>query len=168
MLQTIKDSLESRNEVLFNKLVPTEGNCPTIEGEVLRAINRIIYRYHNDGDLYFKEYGCETAGPAHAFLYNHTPEKIKNEVLTALDNARINCLNETFDEKDEYDNNIFLALSLILDHIESLNENYTNNDANINMWRSIPHFHNYDEEECDDEEYCYFCGNEYCDEFCSE
>ena len=37
---------------------------------MLRAINRIIYRYYNDGDEYFRGYGTETAGPAHSFLVN--------------------------------------------------------------------------------------------------
>ena len=58
--------------LLYEKLVPGQGNADTIEGEMLRAINRIIYRYYNDGDEYYTGYGTETAGPAHSFLINAT------------------------------------------------------------------------------------------------
>ncbi len=66
----IGGELEKRNEVLYDKLVPGSGAAGTVEGEMLRAINRIIYRYYNDGDYYYKGYGTETAGPAHSFLIN--------------------------------------------------------------------------------------------------
>tara|TARA_R110002049_G_scaffold19794_16_gene73627 strand:- start:3392 stop:6976 length:3585 start_codon:yes stop_codon:yes gene_type:complete len=35
---------------LYDKLVPNEGKSDTIEGELLRAIGKIIYRHGNDGD----------------------------------------------------------------------------------------------------------------------
>ena len=66
----IGGELEDRNEPLYDKLVPGQGNAETVEGEMLRAINRIAYRYYNDGDKYFQGYGTETAGPAHSFLVN--------------------------------------------------------------------------------------------------
>ena len=44
--------LEDRNEPLYDKLVPGQGDAETVEGEMLRAINRIIYRYYNDCLLY--------------------------------------------------------------------------------------------------------------------
>jgi hypothetical protein len=69
--------LEERNEVLFAKLVPGSGAAPTLEGETLRAINRIAYRWMNDGDYWFEGYGCETAGPAHTFLYDHSPPALR-------------------------------------------------------------------------------------------
>mgnify|MGYP000932109777 CR=1 FL=1 len=62
--------LEDRNEPLYNELVPGQGDAETVEGEMLRAINRIVYRYYNDGDEYHTGYGTETAGPAHSFLVN--------------------------------------------------------------------------------------------------
>lgn len=36
---------------LYDKLVPKEGSCKTIEGELLRAVSRIKYRWFNDGDV---------------------------------------------------------------------------------------------------------------------
>jgi hypothetical protein len=34
---------------LFDKLVPSMGNCLTIEGELLRAVSRIGHDYYNNG-----------------------------------------------------------------------------------------------------------------------
>lgn len=35
---------------LYDKLVPREGKSDTVEGELLRAVGKIIYRHGNDGD----------------------------------------------------------------------------------------------------------------------
>ena len=56
--------LEKRSNVLFDKLVPGSGASDTVEGEMIRAINRLIYRFYNDGDFFYQGYGAETAGPA--------------------------------------------------------------------------------------------------------
>ena len=59
---------EKRISVLFDKLVPGSGNADTVEGEIIRALNRLIYRWGNDGDLFWSGYGAETAGPAMEYL----------------------------------------------------------------------------------------------------
>ena len=59
---------EKRISVLFDKLVPSSGNADTVEGEIIRAINRIIYRWGNDGDHFARGYGAETVGPAMEYL----------------------------------------------------------------------------------------------------
>jgi hypothetical protein len=64
----IGGNTEKRISALFDKLVPDSGNAATVEGEIIRAINRIIYRWGNDGDLFWSGYGAETAGPAMEFL----------------------------------------------------------------------------------------------------
>ena len=51
------EKLETRSDVLFGKLVPGSGNAGTMEGEMLRAINKIVYRKYNDGDYFFTGYG---------------------------------------------------------------------------------------------------------------
>ena len=58
------------NQPLYDELVAGSGKSDTMEGEMLRAINRIVYRYYNDGDEYTTGYGTETVGPAHSFLVN--------------------------------------------------------------------------------------------------
>lgn len=34
----------------YDKYVPISGNCNTLAGEIIRAINRLVYRWYNDGD----------------------------------------------------------------------------------------------------------------------
>ena len=99
--------LEKRNEALYDKLVPSQGSADTVEGEILRAINRIIYRYYNDGDYYYEGYGTETAGPAHSYLVNS-----KSSISANLNRI----FNESRDK--EYEQMLDKALGLILDYIE--------------------------------------------------
>lgn len=53
---------------LFNALVPPKGKATTVLGEIVRAINHLIYRWENDGDIFNIGYGLETAGPDAAYL----------------------------------------------------------------------------------------------------
>lgn len=46
----------------FDKYVPINGSANTLGGEIVRAINRIVYRYYNDGDTVDRYCGNE---------YNH-------------------------------------------------------------------------------------------------
>lgn len=69
----LSTELEARNKKLFDALVPSEGPAATLEGEFLRAVNKIVYRYFNDGDYWYCGYGCETCGPAAAFLMDVCP-----------------------------------------------------------------------------------------------
>jgi hypothetical protein len=42
--------LQKEYDALYNELVPSQGKADTIEGEVLRAASKIVYRHYNDGD----------------------------------------------------------------------------------------------------------------------
>lgn len=64
----IEDELFS--EVL-HLLVPDSGKADTVAGEMIRAINKILYRDWNDGDKFYEGYGLETCGPAAAYLMDH-------------------------------------------------------------------------------------------------
>jgi len=44
----ISESLEKVRQ----ELVPSMGRAETLEGETLRAFDRVVYRYYNDGDAY--------------------------------------------------------------------------------------------------------------------
>jgi hypothetical protein len=103
----IPKTLEARNDVLFKKLVPDQGKCETLEGESLRALNRIIYRYYNDGDYWFDGYGIETAGSAEAFLREFAPIDLRPE-LNASDGA----------EKLNYEQPLAVALEKLATYIE--------------------------------------------------
>lgn len=70
---------EKDSEVLFDVLVPGSGNADNLGGELLRAAERIAYRYYNDGDKAGEGYGRETVNPAVRFMYgNVTPTTMDN------------------------------------------------------------------------------------------
>ena len=132
----IGGELEDRNEPLYDELVPVSGDAETLECEMLRAINKIIYRYYNDGDKYYEGYGTETAGPAHSFLIN------ANHPLKAM----MNKLFREFVSDSEYKKMLNDILKAILDHIESKQGEYTKN--------TLGGMFNYESEyEDDDEDY---------------
>lgn len=57
----------------FDILVPRSGEAPTVAGEIVRAVNRLAYRYFNDGDKFYEGYGRETCGSSAAYLYEIEP-----------------------------------------------------------------------------------------------
>lgn len=83
----LSGDLEKRNEPLFDKLVPSSGDSKFVEGEMIRAMNRIVYRWYNDGDKFWQGYGTETAGPAHSFLVNsdEVPKDIQRTLEKLFD-----------------------------------------------------------------------------------
>jgi len=143
----VPKALEKRNEVLFSKLVPGMGKCETLEGESLRAINRIIYRYYNDGDYWFDGYGVETAGPAESFLRQYCPIDLRPE-LNASD-----CT-----EDKDYEVQLEIILEKILTYIESRTQ-YTPNHTDMHDCEARYEARRREEEEeerrCEEEEYEY-------------
>ena len=140
--------LEARNEPLYNKLVPGQGDAETVEGEILRAMNRIAYRYYNDGDKYFQGYGTETAGPAHSFLVNAN-HPLKSAMI------------KIFGDGTNYEQTIKDALDIILDYIESRQGKYTKN--------TLGGIFNYEPEfEDDEEDYEYDYDDEDEDDYMQE
>tara|TARA_R110001606_G_scaffold95059_1_gene210587 strand:+ start:1637 stop:2152 length:516 start_codon:yes stop_codon:yes gene_type:complete len=149
--ESLSDELEKRNEIIYDDLVPGSGKSDTVEGEMLRAINRIIYRYYNDGDKYFLEYGIETAGPAHSYLVNsNSPIKSQlNKIFSGID----------LSFKDEvYEGGIERALELIVSYVEEKVKDNSLSPNTEDMFDSEPEFE--DEEEDDD----YGYDNDYGDE----
>ncbi|MBQ3348785.1 MAG: hypothetical protein IJG38_00145 [Thermoguttaceae bacterium] len=83
----INATLQEQNEKMFDQLVPGTGKADTLGGEVLRAINRIGYRFFNDGDKAWEGYGRETVNPAVRFLHHilHHGVPATAEFKTAVD-----------------------------------------------------------------------------------
>ena len=59
---------EKDSEILFDALVPGSGHADSLGGELLRAAERIAYRYYNDGDRAGEGYGRETVNPAVRYM----------------------------------------------------------------------------------------------------
>lgn len=58
----LSETDDAKFNELFDKYVPACGKANTLGGEIVRTINRIVYRYYNDGDTVDRYYGNE---------YNH-------------------------------------------------------------------------------------------------
>lgn len=66
--------MESKIDMLFDELVPSCGNAPTVAGEIVRAFCRISYRCFNDGDHIGVGYGNETCNAAARYLMRRCPD----------------------------------------------------------------------------------------------
>ena len=138
--------LEKRNEPLYDELVPGQGASDYVEGEMIRAINRIIYRFYNDGDKFWDDYGTETAGPAHSYLINS--DRIPQEIRSKLESIFDEIVHVPEDEA--YTVAVKKALGVVLDYVESKEGNYTEHGEDLFDYDA-----EYDYEEEDDEDYTY-------------
>jgi len=147
MVRDQNPELLRRAEALFDKLVPAKDNCETLEGEFIRAFNRIMYRLYNDGDYWFTDYGCTTVGPVVAFLKEYSsptgkailPEKVLDELV--LSDGKFG---------DDYVDHIEAAGLIIVEYVEAKGENLTPNTEGIDMFNFESE---YDDEEEDDDDY---------------
>ena len=55
-------------DALRDKYVPASGAAVTVGGEIIRAMDRVIYRYWNDGDRVGEGYGNETCNSSYRYL----------------------------------------------------------------------------------------------------
>lgn len=77
MNQKAFDYLDKLDNEFFNelrdKLVPDCGKAATVAGEIIRAMDRLIYRFYNDGDMVGDGYGNETCNGSYRYLYTVLP-----------------------------------------------------------------------------------------------
>ena len=64
----------------FEKYVPARGPAETKGGEIVRAANRIAYRYFNDGDRVGVGYGNETCNAPARYLMSVCDNRVKKAV----------------------------------------------------------------------------------------
>lgn len=133
-----KKELEARGDALMDELVPEEGPAKTIEGEMLRAMGCLLYRWKNDGDYYYMDYGIEAAGAAHAYLCGCP---IREELRPIFRKAETSC-------DGEYEAVLYEALEVILKYVEGRNGDYQEN--NEDMWHYEPQWEREEEEDYED------------------
>ena len=80
---------EQKNEwaAMEDRLMPASGKAETVAGEIIRAVDRIWYRWYNDGDKINVGYGKETCNGTARFL-----EKIRGSEFSA--EVWNGCLND--------------------------------------------------------------------------
>ena len=118
--------VSDRLEKLFQELVPPAGAAKTLEGEMVRAIMRVWYRYYNDGDYWFKGYGEETAGPSVRWLRRESP--LADEMDKIFVRTRIKSSDE-YSERDAYLKTLIKAAELICNYVEGKNGKYEPNNS---------------------------------------
>ena len=101
---------------LFDKYVPKQGKADTIGGEIIRAANRIIYRYYNDGDMAGFGYGKETVNPACRYLLSQDDENI-TDIINGLFNT---------EKESRYEGLLIELERFITDYVQAPNLNLLN------------------------------------------
>ena len=91
--KNVKD--ENDLDSWFQVFVPRQGKAESLAGEIIRALMRMEYRYHNDGDIFNFGYGLETAGPAYEFLYKKFQELEDGELAIDTLDQMLEIVNST-------------------------------------------------------------------------
>lgn len=121
---------------LFEDLVPDSGQADTIEGEMVRAINRLLYRYFNDGDFFFRGYGKETAFPSANYLALKTPisnmikpllGKAKQLAPKKVPGSRYDEYIDQYTDKDMYSHYLYEVAKVIIKYVKGKKGAYTPN-----------------------------------------
>lgn len=153
-------SADKKYDAFYKSLVPPEGPAKTLEGEVLRACGKLGYRWNNDGDRFYKGYGCKTAGPAATYLWKSGIPGLRE----LIDKAPCALPKRSSEEgRDQtYDEFINAVTSKVVAWIEAKNGRYTPNDGDFlqtsSRWSAVNEEDEYydeaevaGEEDCEDE-----------------
>lgn len=121
LIDKLIDKLSESIENLRSKYVPDMGAAETRGGEIIRALDRLTYRFYNDGDKVDEGYGIETVNSSYRYLLGHLPAAVLDtlpslsswtdderyeEILLAWWQAITNYLEEhkeVFEEKNHTD-----------------------------------------------------------------
>ena len=142
----------------FDDYVPSKGKAKSVGGELVRAIERIRYRWYNDGDLCGYGYGVITCGSAITYIYGEFGElEDFASDLAETDNER--------DYEKRLDELVAQVINLLKKHPELFttenSNDYTKSDATIdgekdfrlNYWDDEEDYDDDDEEDDEDDEY---------------
>lgn len=114
----LNSKLEKQIEELTRKYMSDEGKCETVAGEILRAYNRIVYRYYNDGDVAGEGYGRETVNPAVRYLFSQLQDMKQLFEINRYDNA-------IYYNGNDYETILEKLGFMILEHFKKHPEKFT-------------------------------------------
>lgn len=142
------EELDRIDNELSRALVPPTGKANTLGGEMLRAVERLIYRYYNDGDVIGKGYGIETCQSSYFYLEDTligfglirmrnnrfgVPEWSKPECDP--DAAAMRESKYDYSENDLYLDALYNMLELVIDFIENDDRAKLPNANDSRTWR---------------------------------
>lgn len=137
----IPEALQARLTQL-SFLMPSSGPAETLEGELIRAINKVAYRYYNDGDYWYCGYGTETAGGAAAYLADHSLHGLN--LLVELDNSD-GAVGHA------YERALFALIEKVVAYCEDPETEWVENEGH-DMLRYDSKYEDEDEGDCYDDE----------------
>lgn len=79
---------------LRDTLVPDMGKADTVAGEIIRAMDRLVYRFLNDGDCVGIDYGNETCNGSYRYLCHMLQDKMPNLTYVSDDGKYMELLLE--------------------------------------------------------------------------
>lgn len=137
-------AIDAKMQELFEKYVPDSGAAETVGGEIVRAMNRIGYRFYNDGDKAREGYGRETVNPACRYL-------VEGQGLNLM-------IWERWYSEDDYNYQMYEDFKGILGYLdrhpelfETKNEedmwDYRNDEEDVDRWDEE------DEDDFDDDDW---------------
>lgn len=114
-MENYNEQLIDELATLFDENVPNVGPAKTYLGEITRALNRVAYRFYNDGDMAGLDYGKETVDPCLAYLYKVYPGASR-------------LIEELFmtDSHAEYEEVLTELLEVFVDELKSNKAKYKN------------------------------------------
>ena len=113
---------EKSIEALTDEYMSGQGMCETVLGEIMRALNQILYRYYNDGDCASEGYGRETVVLAALYLFDLVTSPYDllpdgDEESRECRSAVADCIGDIFRGTNTYEKDIkslaFAVLNLI-------------------------------------------------------
>lgn len=107
----------SRFQIAFDELVPSQGKADTQAGELIRAMGRVLYRWFNDGDVFYKGYGIKTVLPSVEFIYEYGPDGVKELVDDTIKEVQNYNDPNFFEENGGYDEFLNNTAELVVDYI---------------------------------------------------
>ena len=145
---------EAELNKLNDELVPATGKADSLAGEMIRATERIGYRYFNDGDHIGIGYGKETCNAPARFLMQHGNDAIESTIMDMWGTVNEQAYEALINTLAE------LVIAFVTEHPE------TRQQETEDMW---DHFNKDEDEDTwddeDDDEYYEEAEDEYDDCF---
>lgn len=131
-------------------MMEPSGPSKTVEGEIVRAVNKIVYRFFNDGDFFYKGYGAETAGGAALFLAN-----VGRSIIPALGPLIANMYQERSTNDETYEDFCESLVDIVLSYLNTADPSkyHPNNFDILDYNREAMQLWGDDEDEEDEDYY---------------
>lgn len=131
---------------LFNALVPDSGKADTKGGEVVRAVERIVYRFLNDGDYIGYGYGNETCNAPARYLTEERADALSGKSAKFLCDALSGI---TYNDED-YSDRLLVLMNDACAYCDNNEDSKKPNEDDMWNWRTDSDLDYHEEDEEDD------------------